>query len=107
MAWGVALVVVGILIAAVWIFIEIKRLRHKMFAIFLIAFILFVYITATMTFKGKDVDFGSVSGIMKAGSIYFSWLKVAFLNFGSITSNAIKMDWSGDSAVVNETGKRQ
>ncbi len=105
MAWGVALVVVGILIAAVWVFIEIKRLRHKMFAIFLIGLIIFVYITASMTFKGNDVDFGSVSGIMRAGSLYFSWLKVAISNLGSITSNAIKLDWGGDSVVMNKTGK--
>jgi len=99
MGVGIALIVVGILIAAIWIFIEFKRLRHKLFAIFLIILILLAYVSLSYTFKGQVINFRTVEGWETAGKIYFSFLGNIFGNFKTITSDAIKMDWS-----KNETG---
>jgi glucan phosphoethanolaminetransferase (alkaline phosphatase superfamily) len=94
MVIGVTLFVVAILIIAIWVIIEIKRLRHKIFAIFLIALILFTYISFTVALKGQDVDFKTVPGLIKAGGLYFSWLGSIFGNFKSITSYTVKQDWN-------------
>jgi len=93
MAVGIALFVVSILIIAIWIIIEVKRLKHKIFAIFLIALILFTYVSFAITLKGKDIDFKTVPGMVLAGKLYFSWLVSVFGNMKSITVNAIQMDW--------------
>ena len=88
--------VVGILIIAIWIIIEVKRLRHKVFAVFLIGLILFTYLSFTLVLKDSGVDLKSVSGLMEGGKLYFSWLGSIFSNFKTITSNAIRLDWSGN-----------
>ena len=96
---GITLFIVAVLIIAIWVIIEIKRLRHKVFAIFLIALILFTYISFSVTLKGQDIDFRSASGMLSATKLYFSWLVSVFTNLKSITTQAIQMDW-----VSNKTG---
>ena len=99
MVIGVTLFIVAILIAAIWIVIEVKRVRHKVFAMFLIGMILFSYFSFTFVLKGKDVDLKSIPGVIEVGKLYFSWLGGVFGNFKSITFNAIKMDWAGNESV--------
>jgi formate/nitrite transporter FocA (FNT family) len=101
MAIGVTLLIIGILIAAIWIILEFKRMRHKMFAIFLIVLILFTYFSFTHIVKQNNVKLDTASGIFAATKLYFSWLGSLFGNVKSITANAIKMDWAGG----NETKK--
>jgi hypothetical protein len=98
MAIGVAIFIVGILIAVVWLMLEFKKFRHKYFAIFLIVLILFTYLSFTYVIRGKNVDFGTVSGVINAGKLYFSWLGSLFGNLKFITTNAVKMDWSGQNS---------
>jgi len=96
---GVALFVVAVLIIAIYFFVELKRLRHKIFALFLIALILFTYISFTVVIKDKEIDYKTVGGLTSAAKLYFSWLTSIFGNFKSITTHAIDMDWKG-----NQTG---
>jgi len=98
MALGITLIVILALVAFIWIFVEVKRFRHKAVALFLIVLILFSYLSFLATIKGKDVDFRSVEGIKEAGQLYFSWLGSVFGNLKTLTSNAINMDWSANKS---------
>ncbi|MEK6918069.1 MAG: hypothetical protein AABW51_03920 [Nanoarchaeota archaeon] len=97
MAIGATIFIIIILIAAIWITLEFKRARHKIFAIFLIALILFTYFSFTTAIKGKNIDLGSTSGMVKAGGLYFSWLGHLFGNVKTVTANAVKMDWNNNN----------
>ncbi len=99
MVMGITLLVIVVLIISIYVFIELKRFRHKMFAIFLIALILFVYLTAMYVFKGKDVNLKTVPGSIDAVKIYFNWLFSIFGNLKTITANAIHMDWGTNKTV--------
>ena len=90
---GVILVVV-----AIWVFLELKRFRHRILAVFLIALVLFVYFSFLLVFHGKTVDLSSIDGIKQAGGIYFSWLGSAFGNVKSLTANAVNMNWSDSNS---------
>ncbi len=92
--FGITLFIVAILIIAIWVIIEVKRLRHKIFAIFLIALILFTYISFTITLKGEDIDMTTIPGVMAASKLYMSWLLASFNNLKSITAQAISLDWT-------------
>ena len=94
MAFGVTMLMVAVIIIAIWMIIEVKRFKHKLFAIFLIALILFTYFSFTAVLKGKEIDFKSTTGIREAGSLYVSWLGSIFGNLRSITTHAINMDWN-------------
>lgn len=98
MAIGITVLIVGILIVAIYLFVEVKRLRHKMFAIFLIVLILFTYLSFAAVLKDKGIDYKSASGVATAGNLYFSWLGSLFGNFKTLTSNAISMDWKAEEA---------
>lgn len=96
MVVGTALFVVAVLIIAVYVFIELKRFQHKLFAIVVIALILFTYLSASVIFKDKGLDFSSPEGMIEGTKVYFSWLGSLFGNFRSITSHAIQMDWGAN-----------
>jgi len=99
MVVGVTLLVVAVLIIAIWIIIEVKRFRHKIFAIFLIFLILFTYFSFTAVLKDKDINFKSAAGFKEAGTLYVSWLGSIFGNLKSITTHTIDLDWKQ----INET----
>jgi hypothetical protein len=91
--FGITLFIVAILIIAIWVIIEVKRLRHKIFALFLIALILFTYVSFTVSLRGQDIDMTTVPGVMAASKLYVSWLVSVFNNLKSITTQAISLDW--------------
>jgi hypothetical protein len=99
---GVTLFVIAVLSIAIWVVVEVKRLKHKLFAILLIGFLIFSYISFAYVFKEKEVDYKTIPGVIEASKIYMSWMISIGMNFGHITSNAIKMDWGANQSVENE-----
>ena len=92
--------IIAILVISIWVIIELKRLRHKVFAIVLIALILFFYISIPYTLKDQDINFKTTEGIFEGAKIYGAWMASAFGNIKSITTNAIKMDWSNTNSSI-------
>ena len=93
---GFTLFVMAGLIIAIWIIVEIKRMKHKLFAFFLIGLILFSYVSFSVVMKDHDLKLNTVSGLITAGELYLSWLGSMFINVKSLTAKAIKMDWAGN-----------
>ena len=96
---GVAIFIVAILIVAIYLIIELKRFKHRLFAIFLIVLILFIYFSSKIAFKNYTIDYKSISGLISASKIYWGWLVSAFGNLKGITANAIHMDWGANSTI--------
>ncbi len=94
--------IIAVLIAAIWVIIEIKRLKHKLFAILLISLILFSYLSFSAVLRNEEIDYTTISGFMSASKIYFSWLGSVFGNMKSITTYAIKQDWDNDKPPQEE-----
>ena len=59
--------------------------------------ILFAYFGFTSAIKYEDIDFKTIDGLKRAGTLYLSWLGTVFTNSKSITTNAIAMDWKPNS----------
>jgi glucan phosphoethanolaminetransferase (alkaline phosphatase superfamily) len=100
---GGTLLIVLILVVAIWVLVEIKRFKHKTFAILLIILIIFTYFSFVATIKGRDIDFKSMQGIKEAGKLYVSWLVSVFGNLKTLTANAIDMNWVADKNETNQT----
>ena len=90
---GAAFFVIVLLIIAVWIIVEIRRFRHKIFAVFLILLILFLYISTVVVFNEQELDLTSFSGVVSATKLYLSWLASAGDNLKTMAANAIKLEW--------------
>lgn len=95
---GVTVFILAAVIILIWVLIEFKRLKHKIFAMFLIGLLIFTYVSFTVLLKGKDIDLKTVPGVMEAGKLYFSWLGSLFTNTKSITSHAVKLDWKSTNS---------
>ncbi len=96
------LVILSILAIGIYMMAELRRFKHKLWAISIIVLLLFGYISFNIVLKGRNIDYQSVSGLTQAVKIYFSWLGGIFGNMKSITSNAVKMDWG-----VNESSAKK
>jgi len=105
MAIGLALIFLVIIIVGIWLIIEVKRLKHKVFAIFLILLILFSYLSFVAVVKGKDLDLKSVAGWKTASKLYYSWLVNVFHNVKAVTSYASKQDWK-NITISNSTNTK-
>ncbi len=101
MGIAVTIIIIALVIALIWIFVELRRFKHKFFAIFLIALILASYFGFVVPLKGKEIDYKSIDGLQNVAKLYFLWIGSIFKNFKSITANAVKMDWKGDTSNMN------
>jgi len=94
---GVGLLIVSAIIILIWVMIELKRFRHKIFAIFLMILVLVFYFGAVKVFGNAQYDFSTPSGVIDGAKVYFSWLGSLFVNVKDITTHAIQKDWGGNS----------
>lgn len=96
----------SILIAVIWVFVEVKRLKHKIIAIALIGLILFSYLSFFAVFNDNKADLKTPSGLFDASKIYFSWLTSVFSNLKTLTANAIHLDWKPDNDSIKNSRYR-
>jgi len=98
---GTGIFILAVIVIGIWVIIEIRRFRHKIFAIFLIVLIILSYWSFFAVFKNQELELTTVSGIVSVTKIYFSWLLSVYENFKSITLNAISMDWTQNFTTKN------
>jgi len=101
---GVALFVMVVVVVLIYFLVEFKRMRHKIFALFLIGLIILSYVSVIFIFKGQDVDLKTIPGIISATRLYFSWMGGVFGNMRDITANVIKMDWGTNKTTDDFSG---
>jgi len=103
---GTGLIIVGAIIALIWIFLEIQKLKHKILAVFLIALIVFAYLSFTIVLQEQNIDYSSPADLLGGLRIYFSWLGGLASNFKTMTSHAISLDWQPPEDSVNNVEEK-
>lgn len=93
MELSVTLIVVIAIAALIYVFIELQRAKHKIFAIVAIFLLIFGYISVSVVVKQADVDLKTVSGLMEATKIYFAWMGSLLKNTVAVTGYAFTLDW--------------
>ena len=88
-------IVVGLVIL-VFVFLRVRHMKHKMYAVLLILLILFFYITAVKVVNQTNLNISSFGGFIEASKVYFSWLGGVVSNLGDLVGHAIKLDWKGN-----------
>lgn len=92
------IVVVIAIIAVIYLLFAFKGMRHKFFTLFLIGLVLFAFFSFTFVFGGKNIPLNNISDLGKASQIYLLWLGNVFNNIKIVTTDAIKMNWKGNSS---------
>lgn len=94
------LIIISILAIGIYMIAEFRKVKHQLWAIVIIALLLFAYISFALVLKGRDIDYKSVSGLAHATKIYFSWLGSILGNVKTITGSAVQMDWGVNESSV-------
>ncbi len=92
------IIFLSLTIVVIWVLVEVKRLKHKIGAIALIALIIFSYLSFFAVFNSQKLDLKTPVGLADASKIYFSWLGSLFTNLKVLTANAIHLDWKPDNS---------
>ncbi len=102
---SITLIGVIVVIAIIWIFIEMKRkgvsFKHRFVAILIVVLLLFTYFSFTFVLKGQSLNLSSWDSIKSAGTLYYSWLVSVFGNFKTLTTNAISMNWGASNSTLS------
>lgn len=98
METGLIIFIVIAIIVIIYILFIFKGMRHKFFTLFLIGLVLFAFFSFSFVFEGKNIPLNNISDLGKASQIYFAWLGNAFNNVKIVTTQAIKMNWKGNSS---------
>ena len=72
---------------------KLSHLKHRLSIIFLILICLFLYISFLGVASNNSVQIKTVSDFFLVTKLYFSWLGHIFDNIGTLTGNAVRMDW--------------
>ncbi|MCA9487967.1 MAG: hypothetical protein KC516_03325 [Nanoarchaeota archaeon] len=107
MAIGVTFIILAVVVVAIWLIIEAKRMKHKIFAIFLIVLVVFSYVSFSVVMKKNEVDLKTVDGWKDASILYFSWLGHVFSNLKSVTVYAINQDWKSANETLSDAEKNK
>jgi hypothetical protein len=97
--------IIGIGILAVIVVtkvIHFRHLKHRITALFLILLLLFAYLSFSSIVRSNSIDLKTVSGVLTAGKLYFSWLGATFINIKTLTGNAINMDWGPNNESISD-----
>lgn len=94
---GINWIIIGLLLVLLLFLAKARHVKHKFYAIFLVLVLLFIYLSASRVFSGANIDFKSFEGWVKAGKLYFSWLVHIGGNLKSLTGEAFKLNWAGNS----------
>ncbi|MFA5020111.1 MAG: hypothetical protein WC533_03350 [Candidatus Pacearchaeota archaeon] len=86
-----------LLFVAIFVFVELKYLRHKFKWVLLLTLLLIVIITFMMSISGQDVNLKTGDGVKLAFKLYGAWIKQSFANMKVLTAHAIKLNWAGNS----------
>ncbi len=101
------IIFMSILIAVIWVLVEVKRLKHKVVAMALIGLIIFSYLSFFAVFNDNKADLKTPTGLLDASKIYFSWLTSVFDNLKTLTANAIHLDWKPDNDSLEKSRYRK
>ena len=89
-------IVIAILIFLVFAFIRFKHIKHKIFTVLLIIFVLLFYVTMSQLVSKAQANLTTFDGIVQVLKIYFSWLFTVFSNMQQLAGQAVNADWQGN-----------
>lgn len=96
MQFWVIFIIIGVVVALIWIFSKWNGLKSKLLAVFIITLVLLALFSFIVVFKDRNISIKNLSDLKGAAQLYFAWLVNAFSNVKTITTQTINMDWKGN-----------
>lgn len=96
-----------VLLAALVIFVKTTNRGQNVWSYAIVAGAIIVLVSILYVGTSVDINLQSLDGLVSFGKLYLSWLGQVAGNFGSITGNAVNLDWglglnnSNASSIMN------
>ena len=94
--------IVGVLIAVIFLFVKLKYIKHKLSWILILFLVLLFYVGFLASTSGEDIDFKSFEGSQTAIRLYLTWLGNSFDNMKTLTGQAVKLDWGANTSEIKD-----
>ena len=96
------IVIIIVLILVIIFLVKARYIQHKFYAVLIIAFLLFFYISASKVISDNDVNIESFDGVILAGKLYVGWLGQVFQNSKALVGNALNLDWQTNTTIKSK-----
>ncbi len=97
MAW--ALIIIGLL--AIVVFVKATNKGQNFWSYLVVVAAIFFLITLAYVSTLPGISLTSLDGLVHLLKVYFTWLWRVFDNFGTISGNAIKLEWGASNVTAH------
>lgn len=97
MAWAIVIIA----LIAIFIFVKATNKGQNIWSYLIVVAAIFFLVTLAYVSTLPGVSLTSLEGMVHLFKVYFSWLGRVGSNFGSITGNAIKLDWGATNVSLS------
>ncbi len=98
---SIILVLVGLV--GLFFIMKSKELKHKGTWILIFLIVLILYAGYISVIAGKNIDINSTEGVETVIKLYTGWLVHGFDNVKTLSGQAVKMDWKGNSSIAQKS----
>jgi len=92
-----------VFIIAIFIIMKMTTIRRKFYFIAIAIILLLLFTSFDAAYSKTKVNLTNFEGFVSAGKVYLSWIGHAFTNVRTISSYAVKQDWSLPNKSINIT----
>jgi len=100
------IIITALLIVVFFVVFKYKEARSRIGLLTALIVILIVGVSFWWVYSSHNLTLNSFDDFVETGKVYFSWLGGIFGNAKTLTTYAIRQNWSMDSKIgeVNKTG---
>jgi len=92
--------VILVLVFAIFLFVKLKYIKHKITWIVVLFLMLIFYLGFLASISGQELDLNTLQGSETAIKLYFGWMGQSFDNVKSLTGQATKLDWGTNATEI-------
>jgi len=89
-------IVILLVLAALFIFVKMTNKGQNFWSYIIVVASIFFVVTVIYVSTLPGVSLTSLDGLVQLSKLYFIWLGKLASNLGSLTGNAVRLDWSAN-----------
>ena len=92
MAWAIVIIA----LVAIFIFVKATNKGQNFWSYIIVVAAIFFLVTLAYVSTLPGISLASLDGLVGLFKLYFTWLGQVISNFGTITGNAVNLNWGAE-----------
>ncbi len=89
-------IIILLVLAALFLFVKSSNKGQNFWSYIIVIAAIFFVVTVVYVSTLPGVNLTSLDGLVQLSKLYFVWLGKVIGNFGTLTGNAVKLDWGAN-----------